>query len=75
MIPEWKSLKNYVIEVHGFRHFFRNKKSLTGASVLKKKIVEGENFKYFYISLDEWLIAGDQKNFLINLIEHLNSIE
>lgn len=39
MIPEYKSMKNIIIELHGYRHFFRNVKKLTGSNTLKQKII------------------------------------
>lgn len=68
MVPEWKNLKNVIIEFHGFRHFFRNAKKLTGSNILKQKIVRSEQYKYYFISIDEWLIAEDKKEFLSNFL-------
>lgn len=75
MVPEWKNLRNVIIEFHGFRHFFRNVKKLTGSNILKQKIIRGEQYKYYFISIDEWLIAEDKKEFLSNFMEHINEIE
>jgi len=72
MVPEWKNVKNTIIEVHGFRHFFRNVKKLTGSSTLKTKILKGEMFKYYFISADEWMIAEDKLDFLSKFMEHIN---
>ena len=52
MVPEWQNLRNVVIEFHGFRHFCRNAKKLTGSNILKQKIVAGEKYGYYFIALD-----------------------
>jgi hypothetical protein len=38
-IPEWKNMKNIIVEVHGFQHFARNVKKINGGNELKKKIL------------------------------------
>ncbi len=42
---------------------------MNGATVLKEKIIENEGYTCFYISLDEWLIAEDKREFLRGFIE------
>ena len=74
MVPEWKNLKNTVIEFHGFRHFCRNVKRLIGSNILKQKIVAGEKYGYYFIAIDEWLIVENKKEFLDNFMNHINTI-
>jgi hypothetical protein len=73
MVPEWQNLRNTVIEFHGFRHFCRNAKKLTGSNILKQKIVTGERYSYYFIAIDEWLIAEDKMEFLRTFMAHLNA--
>ncbi len=73
MVPEWRNLRNVVIEFHGFRHFCRNAKRLTGSNILKQKIVKGERYGYYFIAIDEWLITEDKKEFIRNFMDHLNA--
>jgi hypothetical protein len=75
MVPEWKGLRNVIIEFHGFRHFFRNVKRLTGSNILKQKIIRSEMYSYYFVSIDEWLITDDKKQFLQNFMEHINELE
>ncbi len=72
MIPEWKNLRNVVIEMHGFRHFCRNVKRVTGSSALKQKIIKGEMYRYYYITADEWLILQDKPAFIKQFLEYIN---
>jgi hypothetical protein len=74
MIPSWKSLNNVIIEFHGFRHFCRNAKRLTGSSTLKQKIIEGQMYGYHFISIDEWLIAQNKAEFMKEFMNNLEEI-
>ena len=57
-IPEFtcrktnKTLKNVIVDVHGYYHFMRNMQVLKGGSSLKKKILEEEGYVYQYITID-----------------------
>jgi len=72
MIPEWKHLKNVIIELHGFKHFCRNVKRLTGSNALKEKIISNEMYRYYYITVDEWLVVEDKQSFIKEFLEHIN---
>lgn len=75
MIPQWKSLQNTIIELHGFRHFCRNVKRLTGSNALKEKIMTAELYGYYFIAADEWMIAEDKKAFLLDFLNSINILE
>lgn len=57
-------VRNIIIELHGFQHFLRNSDSVKGGSVLKKKLLEAEQYHYYYIPIDEWELASDKKAYL-----------
>ena len=67
---EWRKLIG-IIEIHGYHHFFRNKKHLTGSSVFKENIMKREVEHYYTIDIDEWMILdkSDRKGFLENLLK------
>lgn len=32
-------------------------------------------YSYYFISVDEWLITEDKKQFLLDFIDHINTLE
>ena len=74
MIPEWRHLKNVIIELHGFRHFCRNTKRLLGSNALKEKIIRADMHPYYYITIDEWFITEDKKGFIQEFLQHLDQL-
>jgi LDH2 family malate/lactate/ureidoglycolate dehydrogenase len=37
--------------------------------------VTGERYGYYFIAIDEWLIAEDKQAFLANFMNHINAVE
>jgi hypothetical protein len=50
-------------------------KRLTGSNALKEKILSAEMYTYYFIAVDEWLMAEDKQTFLLDFLTHINSIE
>ena len=55
------TIRDTVIDFHGYHHFMRNCARVKGGSALKGKIMRDEGQIYEYISVDEWNMSSDKK--------------